>query len=142
MSRRDEGSILPLVAGYLALALALIVVVIAASSLYLTRARLYAVADGAALAAAESFPLEAVAVDGSGVVRAQLEEGLVDEAAARYLASAPTRLEELTLLESGTPDGRSAVVRLAATWRPPLVSALLPAGVRLEVESTARTAFR
>lgn len=142
MNRQEEGSILPLVAGYVALALALIVVVVAATSLYLTRSRLYAVADGAALAAAESFPLDAVTVDPDGTVRARLAETLVDQAAAAYLTAAPTRVEGLHLVESGTPDGRSAVVRLAATWRPPLISALLPAGVPIEVTSTARTAFR
>lgn len=142
MSRRDEGSILPLVAGYVALALLLVVVVISASSLYLTRARLFTVADGAALAAAESFPLDAVTVGEDGAVRAALDEPNVDAAVQDYLAVAPTRLDDLRLIDSGTPDGRSATVRLGAVWHSPLISLLVPDGVPLEVTSVARTAFR
>ncbi|RII87142.1 hypothetical protein DZF98_16065, partial [Clavibacter californiensis] len=57
----DEGSILPLVIASCALGLAVILMVSAASSLYLERARLFSLADAAALAGAESFD-----VDGGG----------------------------------------------------------------------------
>ncbi|MDO9591011.1 MAG: pilus assembly protein TadG-related protein, partial [Microcella sp.] len=53
--RDDRGSILPLIAGFGALALAVVLLVSAATSLYLDRTRLFTLADGAALAAAESF---------------------------------------------------------------------------------------
>lgn len=137
----EEGSILPLLAGFLALALALILVVAAASSLYLERKRLYTLADAAALAAAQSFPLDAVAVEG-GKVRPALTDAETEEAVRDYLASARSELRELAIEEAGTEDGRSASVTISATWRPPFASFLLPEGLRLRVTSVARTAFR
>jgi len=57
--RDDEGSIVPLVAGLGALCLALVLVVVSATSLYLERKRLFTFADTTALAAAEAFDLDA-----------------------------------------------------------------------------------
>ena len=54
----DTGSTLPLVIFYGFLALALVLIVAAASSLYLERKRLFTLADDAALVGAESFDLE------------------------------------------------------------------------------------
>lgn len=138
----DDGSILPLVAGFVALALALALVVAAASSLYLERKRLFTLADATALAAAQSFPLDAVAVEG-GRVRVALADRDVAESARAYLGAAPAaRLEGLVMEQAASPDGRSATVTLSAAWRPPLLSPLLPDGLRLRVTSVARTAFR
>ncbi len=61
MRRRDDrGSILPLVILYGILALALVLIVTAATSLYLEKKRLFTLADGAALVGAESFSLTEV----------------------------------------------------------------------------------
>jgi uncharacterized membrane protein len=62
----DDGSTLILTVFYGFLALVLILVVVAASSLYLERKRLFTLADGAALAGAEAFPLESVVLGGAG----------------------------------------------------------------------------
>jgi uncharacterized membrane protein len=140
-TREDEGSILPLVAGFLALGLALALVVAAASSLYLERKRLYTVADAAALAAAQDFALDEVSVQ-DGRVRAQLTDAGVEDAVREYLTSAPPTLDGLALEAATSPDGQSAAVTLSAVWRPPVGGALVPDGIRLEVTSTARTAFR
>lgn len=67
--RDDRGSILPLVAGFGTLALAVVLLVSAATSLYLERTRLYTLADGAALAAAESFDLASVRPTAEGTLR-------------------------------------------------------------------------
>jgi uncharacterized membrane protein len=139
---RDEGSILPLVAGFLALALALILVVAAASSLYLERKRLLTLADAAALAAAESFPLDAVEVGDDGRVRAPLTDSAVREAARDYLSKLSTAPEGLALDEAAAAGGTTATITLSAVWRPPLAGPLLPEGIRIDVTSTARTAFR
>jgi Putative Flp pilus-assembly TadE/G-like len=138
----DEGSILPLLAGFVALALALIVVVAAASSLYLERKRLYTVADAAALAAAQSFPLDAVEVDEEGDVTPVLTDAQVRDTARGYIGALLAEVEGLVLEEADSPDGRSARVTLSAVWRPPLASPLLPEGIRIRVSTVARTALR
>ena len=76
----DTGSILPLVIFYAFLCLVLVLLVSAVTSLYLERERLYAVADGAALAGAESYDLESVAVV-DGHPRPTLESPAVRAAA-------------------------------------------------------------
>ena len=135
----DEGSILPLVAGFVALALAVALVLAAASSLYLARKRLLTVADGAALAAAESFDLSAAQVE-DGRVRAELDDREVHAAAVQHLGADPTALRDgIALVAATTPDGRSASVTLSSTWRPPFIVLLVPDGVPLEVTVTART---
>jgi uncharacterized membrane protein len=138
----EDGSILPLVAGFLAIALAVILVVAAASSLYLERKRLFTLADAAALEAAESFPIDAVEVGADGRVRARLTDGLVRDAARDYLTAVSGGPEGLVLEEATVEGGTTASVTLSALWRPPVAGPLLPEVIRIEVTSTARTAFR
>ncbi|MCU1571539.1 MAG: uncharacterized protein JWR33_2280 [Naasia sp.] len=139
---REEGSILPLLAGFFALTVAVILLVTAASSLYLERKRLLSLADAAALAAAESFPLESVSLRGDEVVPL-LTDGEVRSTVERYLASMPeSSVEALRLEDADTPDGRTATVALSGRWRAPLLSAFVPAELRIEVTATARTEFR
>ncbi len=139
--KRDDGSILPLTIFFGMLSLALILVVVAATSLYLERKRLFTLADGAALVAAESFRLDSVRPTGSGF-RPELRAADVSAAASTYLAGIPTaEFHELTLERADTPDGLSASVTLSAEWLPPLVSPLLPQGVHVEVTAVARSVF-
>ncbi len=138
----DRGSILPLIAGYGALALAVVLLVTAATSLYLERKRLYTLADGAALVGAESFDLADVEVTPQGVLRPRLTDEQFVTGAQQYLAEAPVGgLENLQLVAASTPDGLSARVTLAADWRPPVLAILLPDGLRLEVTATGRSVF-
>jgi hypothetical protein len=142
----DEGSILPLVIASCALGLAVILMVSAASSLYLERVRLFSLADAAALAGAESFdvdvdgrPTSAVG-EGDGIALPPLTDDAVATAVAGFLADEPTDgLHDLHLDHAVTPDGRSARVTLSATWIPPVASLLAPDGVRIDVTSTARS---
>ena len=137
----ETGSILPLVFFYAFLCLVLVLLVSAITSLYLARERLFAVADGAALAGAEAYDLEEVTVVG-GRPRAVLESSAVREAVSEYLStSVADGLDALTVEQAQSGDGRSATVRLSAVWHPPLVSALVPAGLRIDVTSTARSVF-
>ncbi|TAM68613.1 MAG: hypothetical protein EPN48_11510 [Microbacteriaceae bacterium] len=139
--REEDGSVLPLTIFYGLLCLVLILLVVAATSLYLERKRLFTLADGAALAGAESFELAQVETIG-GLPRVSLEGTAVRRAAQDYLDRDPAgRFERLALIEADSADGRSATVRLAATWHPPVVSPLLPDGIRLEVSSVARSIF-
>jgi hypothetical protein len=138
----EEGAAVPLIIGLFAIAAAFVAVAAAATSLHLDRLRLLTVADGAALAGAEAFRVADVAVEGDAVVPT-LRAAAVRAAVADQVAAAdPGDLESLTVVEAGTRDGRSATVVLRAVWRPPLASALLPAGVPVTVTSTAAARFR
>ncbi|PPF60153.1 hypothetical protein C5C13_04880 [Clavibacter michiganensis] len=142
----DEGSILPLVIASCALGLAVILMVSAASSLYLERARLFSLADAAALAGAESFDVDggggaaAVAVGDDGVAFPPLTDAEVASTVTAFLADEPTAgIHDLHVDGATTPDGRSARVTLSATWIPPVASLFAPDGVRIDVTSTARS---
>lgn len=138
----DDGSILPLIAGYAALSLVVVLLVTAATSLYLERKRLFSLADGAALVGAESFDLAAVrpagaASEGRGP---RLTTSGVQRDVTAYLAQAPTAdLTALTLESADTIDGLSATVTLSSSWSPPVVTLFIPEGIRLEVTATARS---
>ncbi|WP_167046307.1 pilus assembly protein TadG-related protein [Salinibacterium sp. ZJ454] len=134
----DTGSTLPLIFFYAALSLILILLVTAATALYLERKRLFTLADGAALAAAEAFPLSAVNLTDR---TPRLQSPDVAAAVAAYLAAAPADFEALAIEHAGTDDGRSARVTLSAYWRPPVLTVLVPDGLRIEVTSTARSVF-
>lgn len=138
----ESGSILPLTIFFGMLSLVLILLVVAATSLYLERKRLFTVADGAALAGAEAFSLDSVTLEGS-TPTASLDSTDVHEAASDFLAENPVAtFDRLELIEADSADGTSATVRVAATWHPPVVSLLVPDGIRLEARSVARSVLR
>lgn len=134
---QERGSTLPLVVIYSMIALALLLVVTAASSLYLERKRLLTLADGAALVGAESFDLAAVTVTDDSV-RPRLTDQRVRSAVEEYLRHLPSRFDSLRLEEAAAPDSRTALVGLSAVWRPPVISAFVPEGIRIEVTAEAR----
>ena len=141
LSREENGSTLPLVIFYGALSLVLVLLVVAATSLYLERKRLFTLADGAALVGAEAFELAAVPVGPSGP-RPELRTADVAEAVEDYLSAAPTgAFDGLELERAETVDGRSATVRLSAYWRPPVLTLFVPEGIRLDVTAVARSVF-
>lgn len=131
----EEGSILILTLGYAVLAIAVILVCVDATSLYLAQKRLDALADAAALAGADGFVL----VVQSGEPRAELTDEGVREQADALLADVGAGA---TVVDAGTPDGVSARVTVADTWRPPVIALFVPAGVALEATATSRTALR
>ena len=138
----DIGSTLLLTIFYGFLSLVLVLLVVAASSLYLERKRLFTLADGAALVGAESFALGDVAQTPSGV-RATLDSAEVASAVDEYLETAPgDRFESLAVERAESVDGRSATVTISAYWRPPVVSLLVPEGIRIEVTAVGRSVFR
>jgi len=131
----EDGSILPLLLGYVVLALSVIFVCTCATDLYISQKRLDSLADAAALAGADGFTL---AVDGDAV-RAELTDDGVREQAAAVVAAISSGAE---LVAASAPDGVSARVTVAADWHPPLISAFVPAVVPLEATATSRTALR
>ena len=138
----DEGSVLPLVLVLFLIAAVFVAVAAGATALHLERLRLLTVADGAALAAAESFRVADARVEGDAVVP-RLESSRVAAAAADYVGGADVPdLEGLRIVAADTADGRTARVVLRGRWRPPIAAALLPSAVEVTVASTAAARFR
>lgn len=130
-----------LIIGYVLVALLVATVVMAASSVYLEHKKLLSMADGASMAAADSFTLGQLG-SGSGAPTAILSAGRVRSTAADYLSrnSAFARFSDLAVAPAtGSPDGSTAVVALSATVHPPIVNFLVPDGIRIEATSTARS---
>ncbi|TFD50653.1 hypothetical protein E3T55_08895 [Cryobacterium frigoriphilum] len=120
------------------LATSLILVVVAATSLYLERKRLFTLADGAALAASEAFTLDT----SSGTAAPHLSSVAVSEAVERFLAVAlHDGFEGLGVRRAVAVDDIGASVTLIAYWRPPVLNLVLPTGIPLEVTADARSAF-
>jgi uncharacterized membrane protein len=139
---REEGSTLILTSFFCALALVVILLVVAATSLYLERKQLFTLADGASLAGAEAFGLDRVTVSDAGTIAPQLSSADVAAAVDDYLSAQDLgRFDGLTVTRAGSVDGRSATVSLAATWHPPILSLLVPDGIGIEVTSVARSVF-
>lgn len=139
--RDEEGSILPLTIFYGVLSLVLILLVVATTSLYLERKRLFTLADGAAIAGAEAFQLDQVSKVG-GVVRPALDSAEVRTKVETYIRDAPSaKFDRLTIARAQATNSGGASVTLAATWHPPVASLLLPAGIRIDVTSQARSIF-
>lgn len=137
----ESGSTLPLIIFFGFLCLVLVLLVVSATSLYLERKRLFTLADGAALVGAEAFTLDEVEFTESGV-RPRLTDAEVAAAVQSYVASTPaTGFEALTIERSETVDGRSATVTLSSWWHPPVISPLVPEGLRIEVTSVGRSVF-
>ncbi len=139
---REDGQIGVLVIGYVVLALLLAAVVMAASAVYLEHKKLLSLADGAALAAADSFMVGDIG--GGSVPSPSLVEERVKAAAGSYLTDSGAfgRHDHLVLTAgTGSEPGGTAVVVLAAVAHPPVISFLLPDGILVEAKSVARSSL-
>jgi uncharacterized membrane protein len=135
----EEGSSLILIIFAGLIGLAVILGTVSATSLYIERKRLFTVADGAALAAAEAFNLDDVQLI-NGRASIMLNDSAVRNEAQRYLQIIPSNDSAgITVVSAITKDGHSATVNLHKTWHPPVISIFMPDGMNLEVTSTART---
>ena len=112
---------MPLTLGYALITIAVVLVCLNATSLYLAQKRVDAIADAAALAAADGFDL----VLRDGVPRAVLHDGGV-RAQAASIVDAHGRAARL--VRAWTPDGVSARVTVSDTWHPVVFSVFVPAG--------------
>jgi uncharacterized membrane protein len=131
----EDGSVLILTLGYAVLAIAVVLICVDATSLYLAQKRLDALADAAALAGADGYTF----VVDSGEPRAELTAEAVRDQAEALVGDMGS---DAVIVEAGTPDGVSARVTVADTWRPPLITLFVPDGVALEATATSRTALR
>jgi hypothetical protein len=136
----ESGQLTVLIIGFTVLCLLVAATVMAVSAVHIESKKLLSAADGAAAAAADSFTL-ADSATGDQPPAAVLGPERVRGAVATYLArdGAHARFERLTVTAAtGTPDGRTATVSLAAVARVPVVTFLLPDGVPIHATASAR----
>lgn len=136
--RTDDGSITPLMIGFTSIALALILLAALITDVWLAHRRLFALADSAALAAAESF--DPAPTQEPGIV---LTDDGVTTAARSYLdaVDVPGRYSDVRLV-GRSPDGLSAQVDLHVTYTPALLSPFGASWIELEASATVRGALR
>lgn len=136
----ESGQLTVLIIGFTALCLLVATTVIAVSAVHLEFKKLLSAADGAAVAAADSFTMADTAT-GEGPPAAVLAPERVRGVVASYLArdGSAARFEGLSVAAAtGSPDGRTATVTLTAVARIPVVSVILPDGVPIRATSSAR----
>ena len=146
----EAGQVMILAIAFGLLALALVLVIASASAVHIERKQLLALADAAALDAADALDLDAFYDLGPGEVddtrgySVPLTDQGVRDAASAHLVAAPSAagITGLAIGEpTGTPDGTTAQVTLTARARPPFVPWALVGwsdGIPLRVTSSAR----
>ncbi len=143
----DSGQVLLLALVYGLIAILLVLVVVAASAVHLDRKRLLALADGAALDAADALdePAYFEATErAEGIDAVPVTDDSVRDSVTAYLLrlDAPSRFTDLSVDvgSTGTTDGTTAVVVLTARSLPLLPDAVAGrygAGVPLRVTASA-----
>ncbi|WP_260458635.1 pilus assembly protein TadG-related protein [Actinotalea ferrariae] len=142
-ARGDDGQVMLLSIAFGVLALLLVTVVVSASAVHLERKRLLALADLAVLDAADALDEAAYYGRADDDALLVLSSARVREAVEEHLAGAPaaSRLDGLTIVDAGTPDGRTAELTLGAVARPALLSWVTAGwsdGIALTVTTSAR----
>ncbi|HEU5144321.1 MAG TPA: pilus assembly protein TadG-related protein [Dermatophilaceae bacterium] len=146
-SGAEDGQIAILILGLFAITLVLILGAIDVTAAQLGRMRLLDVADAVALDAADALDEEATYARGVTETPV-LTNASVREAAEGHLAQTPrpAGLEMWTLgPDTGTPDGRTAVVTLTGRAMLPMTGWILESlggSVTITVESRARAPLR
>lgn len=125
----EDGRIMLLTAGVVALALMVVGMVASATAVHLDRKHLYDLADALAADAADAVPPERFYVGGAraseGEAVLTLTGADVEASVRDYLAAHPGEaegLDGLRVVEASSPDGRTARVGLAATSHPALLT--------------------
>ncbi|UVJ38292.1 pilus assembly protein TadG-related protein [Arthrobacter sp. CJ23] len=130
-----------LIVGFVLIALLLATVVTAVSAVYIEHKKLLSMADGASVAAADSYTLGQLE-GAAGEPSALLNGERVRNVTQSYLTSnsAYSRFDRLAIAAgTGSPDNATAEVVLSAVAHPPVVSFLLPDGILIDARSTARS---
>ncbi len=133
----ESGSVLILGVGVAAACLLAFVVMVDASAAFLQRRQLLAVADAAALAAAQSIDLPAYYAQGA-TAETRLDVAGLPRRVRAHLARA--RGPEGSTVDRVESDGRQVVVAMSSPLRLPFLSGL--ATDRIRVESRAQLAYR
>lgn len=144
---REGGQISVLILGMFVLVTALLIGGIDVTAVQLARIRMLDAADAAALDASDTLDEAAAYRLGVGAV-VRLSDATVQHAAAQELGQQerPVGVTSWSLAPgTGSPDGQTAVVRLSADVRLPIVGGFLHSlgtGVSVTVESRARSQLR
>lgn len=139
--RGDAGQIVPLLIGYVLVALLLVVVVLDVTAVHLQRQRLYGLADAAALDAADALDTTRFYRAGVRTAVVPATDSGVRAGVRAYLDDAPTRLRDVAVGEPTGWDGEAVSVTLTGTATLPLVDDVVgrwARGVPLRVTSRAR----
>ena len=140
--RDDRGQLSIMVLGLTVIAMTLIIGGLAVTSVQISRMKLLDAADSAALEATDEGT-ERIYASGLGETL-PVTDAVVQRSAADHLASRdrPHGIESWAVAEgTGSPDGRTAVVRLQGEADLPLIGGLLESlggSVTVTVESRAR----
>ncbi|MEO7752585.1 MAG: pilus assembly protein TadG-related protein [Terracoccus sp.] len=139
----EEGQVSLLILGVFAIVLVLILGGIDVTAAQLARMRLLDVTDAAALDAADSLDEQSVYEQGVGA-RLALTDASVRDSASAHLAKTPrpVGISDWGLVpQTGSPDGRTAVVTLSGRATLPMTGWVLESlggGVTITVSSRAR----
>lgn len=136
--RDEDGQSLVLAIGLCAITLLTISVVLAVSAVNLKARQLLSIADGAVVAAVDEFEF----VADNGDPRIQLDQQRVQQAVQQYLSDvgAAGRVDNLRIGRVQiTPDGQGANLVLQGSVQPPIVGWIVPDGVPISLDSSART---
>lgn len=142
--RDDDGQLSLLILGLTVIVMTLVVGGLAVTSVHISRMRLLDAADAAALDATDDSA-ERIYTEGVGTALPLDDESVRRSATEHLTARArPHGLESWAVAAgTGSPDGRTAVVRLSGQADLPLVGGLLSSmggSVTVTVESRARAA--
>jgi hypothetical protein len=138
-SAGDEGQTTVLVMGLSVVCLLLATVILAVTTVNIEARKLLSAADGATLAAADSFTIA-----GEGANAPLLADQRASEAVSSYLSAADAfgRFDGLSVQAVTVADGgRTVEVVLTATAHPPIVNWIVPTGVTVVASSSSRTAL-
>lgn len=135
----DEGQTTVLVVGLSVICLLLATVILAVTAVNIEARRLLSAADGAAMAAADSYRIETEGDNAPVLTSAQ-----AGVAVREYLAAADAhgRFDALEIHGVAVTDGGQTVeVVLSATAHPPVVNWVVPGGVTVVATSSSRTSL-
>lgn len=130
----ERGSLLPLVAGLVALCGVTVIGIVDSTDLALSRTSLQSTADMAALVGAESFDPRDATFDGNRV-QIRLTNRRIRQQVRRFIAEST---ESVKLVDARTADGVTARVTLRTEWAPPLGNQFFPLVIPIHVTASAR----
>lgn len=136
----EAGQSMILIIGYVVIVLLAVSATLAATLVNTQARQLLSVADSAVTAAADSFEVQSSGDTDS--IQIHLSDEGVAAATTKYVADvgAASRFDGFSVASAGASrDGTTAVVRLSAVVRPPIIGWFVPRGIPINVESSART---
>jgi uncharacterized membrane protein len=136
--RDDDGTILVLVLGFVAVLLLMVAVVVNVSVVILAKRGLVSAADGAAVTAAQSLDLETLYAGGLSEEGIPLDTGLAVQRVAEYEAVAAVGQPGLQLVLDRIDGGTTVVVRGVRPVPLPFGRMLGSRPVLVEAEAQAR----